>query len=123
MQFDDPFLLDDADALNQTCEIVIPDVPTQSLADKYGVGGLVEGHLEVRQRLPCMEIPATMYVDHKQGIHGIIAPELIVYDPHGYVQIQRVLWFSSKVYRITGLVSPSMLKLKRLTLQLIEVAS
>lgn len=116
MEFTDTWLLDDAEALNLFCEVVVPSAG-QSTADQYGIGGANPPGTEVKQSLHCMEVPESLQVDHQQGVRVKIPVELIIDDPVGYVQPQRVLWFQGESFQISERISPLQHTLKRVTLQ------
>ncbi len=119
MEFTDSWLLDDTEALNLTCEIVVP-VTGQSTSDKYGLGGTVSV-AETLQVLSCMEVPETLRVDHKQGVRVKIPRDLIIDDPYGYVEYQRTLNFNGRQFKIMEEIISLQHTLKRVTLEQIEV--
>ncbi len=120
MDFTDAWLLDDTEALDRICYIGVPTTP-QRTSDTYGLGGS-EVLTEINLQLACMEVPAFLQVDRVQGIHVKIPKNLIIKDPDGHIQSQRIITFNRQKYRIEEQIVPLQHTLKRVTLQQIELS-
>lgn len=117
MQFTDTWILDDTEALNLLCEVILPTTG-QKASDKYGIGGSETSPLpETRISIHCMEVPEGLAVDYDQGVHVKISRSLVVDDPCGYVQPQRVIWFQGESFRVKDIIAPQQHSLKRVTLE------
>lgn len=115
MEFTDVWLTNDTEALNLTCEVIVP-VMTVSVSDNYGIGG-VTTQSEQRHTLACMEVPERLMVNYEQGAKVKIAKDLVIKDIYDYIQPQREIYFQGERFRIGDQIAPTQHTLKRVTLE------
>lgn len=114
MTFDDPFLLNDADALTEQCLIEVP-VATTTQADAWGLGA-TSPPSSVTYSVQCMEVPQRVYVDRETGLEVAVSLGLEVLDAQGIVSPECRIQYRGTRYQIKSVIAPVQHTVKRVLL-------
>jgi hypothetical protein len=117
MTFDDPWLDENLEALDQICLLEVPIVTAQTSADGWGLGNVPSGDSNVTNiPLHCMEVPQRVFLDRTNGITQAVTLGLVIEDPNDDVQESRRVTFQDRRYQIRMSIEPIQHNLKRVLL-------
>lgn len=121
MEFQDSWLDDDSEVLTRVCVVLVPG-GAQSDSSGYGLGGIVDETGITRMTLSCMEVPESLVTNFERGVRVVLERDLIVDDPAGYIESQRVIEYDGDRYQISRKTVSRQHNLKRIGLKTIGAA-
>jgi hypothetical protein len=114
MTFDDPFLLNDADALTDQCLVEVSTTVTTD-ADDWGLGALSSSSPDTHT-MQCMEVPQRLFIDRATGVEVPVSMGLCVLDQQGLIQPSCRIQYNGKRYQVRSIIESAQHRVKRILL-------